>query len=130
MRCCIILAMPTKDKAKQRQYWRDHYHRNKKRYAKERSARQWALKVSIQAFKDVPCKDCFRRFPAVCMDFDHREPKKKKFSLAQAAGYFKSHRGEVAMRRILAEIQKCDVVCANCHRIRTSGRDARIRTEI
>ncbi len=30
--------------------------------------------------------------------------------------------GKKGIRQLLAEIEKCDVVCANCHRIRTEGR--------
>ena len=60
--------------------------------------------------KDVPCADCGGRFPPVCMDFDHVRGDKV--------------RGVSQMRyitpiRIVAEVAKCDVVCANCHRIRT-----------
>ena len=45
------------------------------------------------------------------MDFDHRDPSTKCFGL--------SHAIFQAWSNVLAEIDKCDVVCANCHRIRT-----------
>jgi hypothetical protein len=48
------------------------------------------------------------------MDFDHRRNEKKKFLLSQIHNATK--------KKILAEIAKCDVVCANCHRERTFQR--------
>ena len=62
---------------------------------------------------DVPCMDCGNRFPAVCMDFDHVRGEKKdvvsRLACAKAA----------SIKRLKEEIAKCDIVCSNCHRIRT-----------
>lgn len=44
------------------------------------------------------------------MDFDHRED--KKFNIAQLSKI-------ASVEKLKEEIAKCDVVCANCHRIRT-----------
>lgn len=76
-------------------------------------ARKERLRVLIVAAKHRPCADCGGSFPSVCMDFDHRDPDQKGFTISQAVS-----RGRTEAT-ILAEIQKCDVVCANCHRIRT-----------
>jgi hypothetical protein len=54
--------------------------------------------------------DCGGRFPACAMDFDHRDPTTKVAKVM-------NHRNRVAP--VLREIAKCDLVCANCHRIRT-----------
>lgn len=65
----------------------------------------------IYAYKDKPCMDCnFHFFPYV-MDFDHRNPGEKLFHISKPSSHNKIE--------IIAEIMKCDVVCANCHRIRT-----------
>jgi len=48
------------------------------------------------------------------MDFDHRPGEVKEFNLAQVMS-----QSRISWSRLLAEIAKCDVVCANCHRIRT-----------
>jgi len=47
------------------------------------------------------------------MDFDHRDPTKKSFSIA--AG----HALLMSRAKLIAEIEKCDIVCANCHALRT-----------
>jgi hypothetical protein len=51
------------------------------------------------------------------MDFDHREGEEKCFNLSIAAGQTR-----LSWAKMLAEIAKCDVVCANCHRERTHQR--------
>ncbi len=61
--------------------------------------------------KDKPCIDCEFKFTPCQMDFDHRDPSIKVKSL--------SHMFHWAQEKILAEISKCDLVCANCHRDRT-----------
>lgn len=68
----------------------------------------------INQIKDVPCKDCGGKFPPCSMDFDHRPGTKKAFNMAHLAG-----QSEI---RIRAEAVKCDIVCANCHRVRTFKR--------
>jgi len=64
--------------------------------------------------KAGPCMDCGRSFPKECMDLDHREGEVKKRGVGLMMG--------VSEAMLLAEIAKCDVVCANCHRIRTNAR--------
>lgn len=67
----------------------------------------------VNELRRQPCADCGGRFHPVCMDFDHRPGTVKVYSVSAmvVAGY----RWEL----VEAEIAKCDVVCANCHRIRT-----------
>ena len=81
------------------------------------SRKRWIAKTSalIAEAKNVPCMDCRGVFPSVCMDFDHRPDEAKLFTISHGKGQY----GE---EKILAEIAKCDVVCANCHRLRTFGR--------
>lgn len=67
----------------------------------------------IKAAKSRPCADCGRQYPSYVMQFDHLRD--KDFSIGQ--------RGRNRSRRLLlAEIEKCDVVCANCHAERTHQR--------
>lgn len=84
-------------------------------------ARKEQIKERNRAFiqsvkKDVPCADCKNIFPPYVMDFDHVE--KKEFGISRAAVSM------VSLERLAEEIVKCDLVCANCHRIRTFNRRA------
>ena len=74
-----------------------------------------ARKVIMDALKDLPCMDCGRAFPPECMDYDHRPGEIKVANVS----WMKGRRWE----RVLAEIAKCDLICANCHRIRTKKRE-------
>ena len=59
------------------------------------------------------CLDCGTRDFAV-LEFDHRDPTSKTDDVSHLV------RQAVSWQRIFAEIAKCDVVCANCHRRRTA----------
>lgn len=69
-----------------------------------------------EQYKRKPCTDCGQRFPLCCMDFDHLDPAQKHPKVR--------YRNLVMISKDLleAEIAKCELVCANCHRIRTSKR--------
>lgn len=58
------------------------------------------------------CMDCGYTGPPFMFDFDHRDPEKKEFGIARAGN-------TRAYARMKAEAEKCDLVCANCHRFRT-----------
>ena len=64
--------------------------------------------------KDKLCMDCGGRFPPEAMDFDHVRGKKLFTIGGGAAGR--------SLKALHAEMAKCDVVCANCHRVRTKQR--------
>ena len=49
------------------------------------------------------------------LDFDHIDPATKSFSIARAIANVSS------WQKILAEIQKCQILCANCHKIKTAA---------
>lgn len=66
--------------------------------------------------KSVPCADCKQSFPPIAMDFDHLEQFTKDDCIAHMI--YKGRNLDL----ILAEIKKCEVVCAVCHRIRTYNR--------
>lgn len=58
------------------------------------------------------CFDCRRRYPSCCFHFDHRNPKSKKYNLARILNY--------GLSTLLSELVKCDLVCANCHAVRST----------
>jgi hypothetical protein len=66
----------------------------------------------LQELRAAPCADCRGRFPPCAMDFDHRDGTDKRYTVTRMVG-------RAGTQRILAEVAKCDIVCANCHRRRT-----------
>lgn len=66
-------------------------------------------------YKSGPCADCQNFYDPVCMDFDHRPGEIKRFEVSEAI----SRNFHITV--LAAEIAKCDLVCSNCHRIRTYG---------
>ncbi|HJW49925.1 MAG TPA: hypothetical protein VJ726_10950 [Candidatus Limnocylindria bacterium] len=83
-------------------------------YIARKRAHWRASAKMLDALRDVPCLDCGRRFPPCVMQFDHREPATKKFVISRSR--------TLAHATLLAEVAKCDIVCANCHRDRTYKR--------
>lgn len=64
----------------------------------------------MDAAKSKPCADCGQRLPPYCMDFHHLDPGTKRADVRRLA----KHKLDV----LLAEIDKCIVLCAVCHRRR------------
>ncbi len=56
------------------------------------------------------CADCGGRFPYYVFEFHHLDPSKKDMQFNQLR--------RRAWDRIVAELAKCVMVCANCHRVR------------
>lgn len=69
--------------------------------------------AAFRELKNRPCMDCGGSFPPECMDFDHVRGEK----VINVGLLVEDTTGK---REI--EIAKCDLVCANCHRIRTKLR--------
>lgn len=97
-----------------------NYHKNKERYYKVARKRDLKLKLFIAKLKDKPCKDCNKKYPPYVMDFDHLDKNTKVANVS----YLKRHR--VAFDKILKEVEKCELVCANCHRIRSYKRQKKL----
>lgn len=74
------------------------------------------IRKLIREAKNKPCVDCGERYPYYVMEFDHVRGTKLgniTFSVCNTAN------------RLKAEIAKCDLVCANCHKVRTHERRKR-----
>lgn len=100
---------------------------HKRRWAKRKDAhyakkqeRMQALKEWVDALKAAPCTDCGSRFPPYSMHWDHLPGTKK----ARSEEVSNLVRRGCSRERILAEITKCDLVCGNCHSVRTHERRA------
>jgi len=60
-----------------------------------------------------PCVDCGEN-DIIVLDFDHRDDSSKRADVGRLLT------GGYSVRTVMIEIEKCDVRCANCHRIRTA----------
>ena len=69
------------------------------------------LRRVIDEAKSVPFADCKGTFHSVAMDFHHLGD--KEWAIAEMVGR------NVSVTRLLAEIAKCEIICSNCHRVRT-----------
>ena len=111
--------MPLKDryqsekwKEYQRTYHRSWHQRHKEKRLAKVYARKAAIHEYIQGIKNqLYCADCGERHPAT-LQFHHRNSEDKTFAIGKAV-----NRG-FSLDRIKKEMQKCIVLCANCHAIR------------
>lgn len=93
---------------------RKHYLNNKEQYYANNKLKKMRMRKFLWSIKSVPCMDCGGRFPPHVMDFDHREPDKKLASI-------NTFLCRQSWTKLKEEIAKCDIVCANCHRMRTAS---------
>lgn len=78
---------------------------------KELELKRWMVQL-----KSNPCTDCGGSFPVCCMDFDHMDGFQKSYNI----GCMFAH--HYSKDSIAEELKKCELVCSNCHRIRTQKR--------
>ena len=110
--------MPYRDPEKQREASRRHYEKN--REAMMARAREHTIRTRVEQrawiceyLQSHPCVDCGEDDPVV-LEFDHVDPATKSANVADAIS-----RLGWGMTRLVAEIEKCQVRCCNCHRKRT-----------
>ena len=109
--------MAHRDPEANRAYKRAWYQKNKKRVkanVRRNNARyRLESQLYVQALKTkTACADCKRRFHHSAMDFDHVVgSKESNISLLVNTAY--------SLKKVKREIAKCEIVCANCHRVRT-----------
>lgn len=95
-------------KEKKREYARNHYQKNKQQYidrAKRNTARykQWYSDLK----ETLSCSFC-KEDDSCCLEFHHPNDDKEH--------HVSDMRGKFSKKKILEEIAKCVVLCANCHR--------------
>ncbi|CAN5900054.1 hypothetical protein BH23ACT8_BH23ACT8_06290 [soil metagenome] len=103
-------------------YGKQHYEANRERYIDQARIQKEKLRLErttylLIFFKTHPCVECGEEDPIV-LEFDHLRD--KAFSIGGALECR-------AWQDILDEMQKCEVVCANCHRRRTARRRGALR---
>ncbi len=126
-RCGLWMAQPESHKSRtgqfsycsacRREYDRQYYRergktaRRLRQRERVRQARLW-----MAALKEgIPCTDCGGVYPVWVMHWDHLPG----FDKVDAISSLVSSRSRTIT---LAELQKCELVCANCHVLRTTGR--------
>lgn len=106
--------MAYKNVEDEREYQKGHYQRNKELY-KERARNN--TKIYRERNKDFileykrqhPCVFCGFSNP-VALDFHHKDSEEKDENISKMMN-------GCSIKTILLEIEKCVVLCSNCHRI-------------
>jgi hypothetical protein len=114
--------MPLKDKAERKKYHAHYmrevwYPKNKEKHIRLVKRLKLRVRTYLAEYKrSQSCSDCGvsgAQYPDI-LDFDHVGI--KKFEIGSWA------KSALSIETVEAEIKKCEVVCANCHRIRTLKR--------
>jgi len=96
-----------------RNYNREYYQRNRsqlleKQREKNRRFAETRRKWLVEYKKTLECIRCSENHPAT-LTFHHRNTSEKSFEIGNAIAL------GISLKRLVAEIEKCDVLCANCH---------------
>lgn len=94
---------------------RRHYQRNKEYYrARNMQRRQYCRRFVLRVKSFACCSECgYDKHPAA-LDFHHKDGTKKQGNVASLIS-----QGQIS--KVKAEMRKCVILCANCHRIEHSG---------
>lgn len=98
---------------------RDRYHAQSKPGV---AARRAEKRQAVIDAKSRPCVDCGQSYPWYVMDLDHRDRSTKRHMVSAMIS------NSYSLQRLLVEIEKCDVRCANCHRIKTYENEEHLTT--
>ncbi len=99
-------------KSCKREYDRSYAKNNEKRKKDLKKSRDVVYERNrsfLISFKNKPCLDCGKKYPPQVMDFHHM--KKKKYNVSKLVSY--------SMSKLVEELNKCVLLCSNCHRMRT-----------
>jgi hypothetical protein len=107
--CKVCCEQSRKSKEHYEKYKDEYKFRNKER--KERLLNE-NTNYLLSYLKEHHCVDCGESNPIV-LEFDHIKPNEKEFGISKMMR-------DYTWDQILKEIDKCEVVCANCHKIRTA----------
>lgn len=104
-----------RNKENQKKLWREHYKRNTDKYIAKKNARKAEIRQYIKDSKlGKPCTDCGVLYSHYVMDYDHLSNKEYDIGKMSSHGF--------SIKRVQEEIDKCELVCSNCHRERTFSR--------
>ncbi len=98
------------DRERARNYGRNWYRHNAERVKARKAENRKHLLDWFRGYKSgLACKLCGET-NLVALDFHHRDPGEKEPTITRAI-----HDGW-SVERVLLEVAKCDILCANCHR--------------
>lgn len=99
-------------------FYAEHYEKYKLLYQKRAKIRRETLRTEfreniIHYLKDKSCTICGES-DIRTLEFDHLNPSEKLFNISQSVrlGY--------GWPKIVAELKKCRILCANCHKKHTA----------
>lgn len=90
--------------------WRQKEIDRATRWQKKRSTEVATILNEIKTSRG--CARCGYNANPVALDFDHIDRSTKSFDIGRM-------RSKTSIEKLLAEVDKCQVLCANCHRIKT-----------
>lgn len=99
-------------KSCRKEYHKNWYKNGNRKYVVDKNTerknknREWVYKYLLKN----PCIDCGEKDPIV-LEFDHKRD--KEFNISKGITTY-------GLSKIKKEIEKCEVVCSNCHKRRTA----------
>lgn len=102
--------MPYKNKEQQKAYLQQHYTNNKESYqARKRKQREERYIWYNEIMSTKSCIKCSES-AIECLDWHHTNPSTKRQEVPRLLHDFRS------LNEVLEEMNKCVILCANCHR--------------
>jgi hypothetical protein len=102
-------VMPYKNKSQNVEYQKLYYLKYKEKYLEgQRKRRDYKRDLLIEVKSKAKCKICGENNP-ICLDFHHRDQSKKIATVSSIVHHY-------GVKKVMEEIAKCDILCANCHR--------------
>lgn len=95
----------------------DFYKGKRSRQKKAQPVKKWLAQYKL----DAGCVDCGYKDHSVALEFDHIPGRGKKLFAVSVAR---------SIEAAIMEIEKCEVRCANCHRVKTQERILRKQHEL
>jgi hypothetical protein len=76
--------------------------------------KEWLIDQKVARFACMDCHKKVERDNTFVFDYDHRDPDQKTKAISEMLHQWTTD-------RLLHEMDKCDLICANCHRVRTNA---------
>lgn len=110
-------------KKRSKKYYQENQEKQKAVVVKRNKEYRKRLQTIVLKEFEKGCKDCGNMDVRV-LEFDHLPEYEKLFDISRIIS------SSMSEKILKEEIVKCDVVCANCHRIRTTERSTSYRKDI